>query len=198
MAVHHVTGLCVLEPRTIKVSKDIFMIVDMPYEVVRNEQVEVKVTIHNKHNRKIIADVYMVGVTGICTGVIAGNRSKKTTVIIPSSKQNHASWAIMPVQVGNRHLRFEVHAREFDKNSNSMTLVDSVIKPLNVIAEGVERIRTVGSYILDPQRVVSSSSSIRGGLQREQVRLNTPRDAIPGSVEAVIKINGNIFHFKKP
>lgn len=190
ITLHHVTGLCVLNPREIKVTKDIFLVIDMPYEAVRTEQLEVKVAIHNKHHKKITAEVYLVGVVGICSDTKPNNRSKKVTVSLSPDKQEHVSWAIMPVKVGKYHLRFEIHSRPYDQHSAEMKLVDAVIKPLHVVAEGLERVVTVGSYLLDPGNIVSTSSSPNNNIQRETVRLTTPVDAIPGSVEAVVKVNG--------
>ena len=191
VTLHPSTGLCVLDTRSIKVSKDIFMLVDFPYEAIRTEQLEVKVTIHNKASLRISANVYMVGVNGVCTNARAGERSKKITVNLHPGTQQHVSWAIMPVKVGTFPLRFELHSRPYDRHNDDPTLVDTVIKNIHVSAEGVERIRNVGSYILDPSNILNSGAdSMRNGFQRESVSLAVPSDAIPGSVEALVKIHG--------
>ncbi|CAM1300318.1 c3 (predicted), partial [Pycnogonum litorale] len=68
VSVSKVRGICVADPKELVIHQNVFLDVNLPYSVVRNEEIELKVTIFNYLPQTLPVTVYMYGVKGICTG----------------------------------------------------------------------------------------------------------------------------------
>ncbi|CAJ0922771.1 unnamed protein product [Ranitomeya imitator] len=192
-------GLCVADPAQITVSKDVFIDVQLPYSVIRGEQVEIQVTVYNYQNSKVkaghpqmilsIQGVYQdPQVASLCLWV-------KKSVWVSELKIGHRGKAkdcneefnpemprvftynILPLALGLHTINFTLNVQ-----FNS----EKVVKTLRVVSEGIKMEQSVG-FTLDPL-------GLRGVTKRQQdLPYRIPANTVPKSgINRIFSINGNI------
>ncbi|GFT49548.1 a.superbus venom factor 1 [Nephila pilipes] len=188
-------GICVAEPKSIVSKKKIFLHLNLPYSVVRNEQVEIQATLFNYGGTRISAVVYMYGVKGLCTGVTEGEKSERKRVFVDKQSAVTVTFPVIPLDIGTFNLKVVALTSEGS---------DVIVKPLNVIAEG-QLVEVDYAVKLDPtnqqkrvRRHISSpkfSDSIdeTQKLQFTAINLAVSQDAVPGTESCTITALGDQF-----
>ncbi|XP_067138118.1 complement C3-like, partial [Centruroides vittatus] len=133
-------GMCISEPKEIVSFKNVFIHLNIPYSVVRNEQVEIQATIFNYNSQTIPVTVYMYGVENLCTGVQAGEKSERKKIWVEGNSAGNVGFPVVPL----KDQKFPIHMVALSPVGS-----DVIIKELNVVAEGVVKEEDV-VIILDP------------------------------------------------
>ncbi|XP_033108189.1 complement C3-like [Anneissia japonica] len=194
-------GMCVANPVTLTAFKKIFIQLDVPYSVVRGEQVEIKATLFNYDERKrsIKVAMYLIGTEGICSEAHAGQRSSKKDFEVNPDDSYSVTYPMIPLKVGEFEIRVVAY---------TSVLNDAVTKTLRVIPEGVTRYFTL-SQILDPSGKLNGQPEVNelqesSAIQADQLRnrekrsqtdivdLRLPPDAIEGTAHCKVKFTGKI------
>ncbi|GFY45894.1 a.superbus venom factor 1 [Trichonephila inaurata madagascariensis] len=188
-------GICVSEPKSIVSKKKIFLHLNLPYSVVRNEQVEIQATLFNYGGTRISAVMYMYGVKGLCTGVTEGEKSERKRVFVDKRSATTVTFPVIPLDIGTFNLKVVALTSEGS---------DVIVKPLNVIAEG-QTVEFDYPVKLDPtnqQRRVrkdvsrphfSDTIDESQKLQFTAITLAVSQDAVPGTESCVITAVGDQF-----
>ncbi|XP_054924763.2 complement C3-like [Dermacentor andersoni] len=183
-------GVCVPELREVGVFQPVFLQVTLPYEVVRNEQIEVLATVYNYGNETIRGNVYVYGVEGICAGAQEGERSERRTVSVTANSALSIAFPVVPLREGRFVIKVHVHCPQGE---------DVVEKELNVVPEGVP-VETVFSVPIDPanarKRTVPGASAeryyvLKTSQQSISVDVVSPPDAVPGTMRCSLSLMGN-------
>ncbi|XP_059495590.1 complement C4-like [Stegostoma tigrinum] len=122
-------GFCVAEPKTIKVFKEFFISLRLPYSVKRNEQLEVRAILYNYHHDEIQVKVYMKPVDNLCSPATGRNQERNVTVQAKSAISVYFS--VVPLTIGDIPITVAAYRTGFSKIS------DVVTKKLKVLGEGV-------------------------------------------------------------
>ncbi|XP_074654266.1 A.superbus venom factor 1-like isoform X2 [Tubulanus polymorphus] len=206
-------GLCVTKTKRVKVFKPFFVSVEMPYSVVRNEQIELKATIFNYEDHVIPVNISLHWLSGVCTHARVNGWTPEKKLKIEPHRSASVTFPMIPLTVG----KFNV-----TMHADSPFYSDAINKTLTVIAEGTEKVAVV-SKVLDPsgkmkapvvstvaRRHGSRRSRTRGDINRRVqaddedvfdftnqrqmswVDLSVPKEAVSGSVNAKLTITGTI------
>lgn len=188
-------GMCVAEPQSVVAFQNVFLQLNLPYSVVRNEQVEIQAVVFNYGQQRLPVVVYMYGVKDICSGAQEGEKSERKKIYVDPHSANSVSFPIIPLKTGEYNIRV---------TALSPRGSDVIIKKLNVVAEGSPVEKDI-VLKLDPanqqkrkKRHVETevfSDSIDEGkkLQVTAIKLNIPQDFIPGTESCVISALGDEF-----
>ncbi|XP_028301630.1 A.superbus venom factor 2-like [Gouania willdenowi] len=169
------TGFCVAEPFNVKVWKNLFVDLKLPYSVARNERVEIKAVIHNYGDNDMHVNVVLMKTEGICSVAFKDTHTQEVLVAARSSVA--VPYTIVPVVVGKLHLEVMVVGR-------GRMGGDRIEKSLRVVLDGVQKTH-VWSMMLNP--------SSEGGIQRVRASKPELKSVVPHSVpEAFINIRGNV------
>ncbi|KAG0442310.1 hypothetical protein HPB47_015736, partial [Ixodes persulcatus] len=117
-------GICVAEPAEVTAFRKVFLQVDLPYKVVRNEQVEVLVTVYNYGPDLLYGAVFLHGVPGVCTGARHQLRPDRKPVEVKAQSATSVTFPVIPTLEGKHTIRILV---------NTSQGKDSVEKILNVV-----------------------------------------------------------------
>ncbi|KAH6922249.1 hypothetical protein HPB50_011045 [Hyalomma asiaticum] len=148
-------GVCVPQAKEVRVFQPIFLQVALPYKVVRNEQIEVLVTVYNYGAASLRGNVYIYGVEGLCTGALPGERSERRPVVVDGNSASSVTFPVVPLKEGVFVIKIHV------KSSKGEDIVE---KELNVVPEGVTVEKSV-SVPIDPANVRRRTTrSVRGEL----------------------------------
>ncbi|KAF8771863.1 A.superbus venom factor 1 like protein [Argiope bruennichi] len=176
-------GICVAEPQKIVSFKKVFVQLNLPYSVVKNEQVEIPATVFNYGAKRLSAVVYMYGVKDLCTGTSEGEKSERKRLIIEKHSAATVSFPVIPLKEGT----FDIKVVALTSDGS-----DAIIRKLNVVAEG-EPVEVDIPIILDPsnqqrrqkRHIITStySDSIDPDqkLQITAIPLSVPEDFVPGT-----------------
>ncbi|XP_073415037.1 complement C5 isoform X2 [Dendrobates tinctorius] len=174
-------GLCVADPAQIIVSKDLFIDVQLPYSVIRGEQVEIQVTVYNYQNSKVKGCISVSVSKEIClvSEVKIGHRgkSKDCSEEFKPEMPRVFTYNILPLALGLHPINFTLNVQ-----FNS----EKVVKMLRVVSEGIKMEQSVG-FTLDPL-------GLRGVTKRQQdLPYRIPANTVPKSgINRIFSINGNI------
>ncbi|XP_054924567.1 complement C3-like isoform X2 [Dermacentor andersoni] len=186
-------GVCVPKAQEVRVFQPIFLQVALPYKVVRNEQIEVLVTVYNYGAESLRGNVYIYGVEGLCTGALPGERSERRPVVVEANSASSVTFPVVPLKEGLFTIKIYV------KSSRGEDVVE---KELNVVPEGVTVEKSV-SVPIDPANVRRRRTrSVRGELYQDSldpganlqvISVNTrlPPDAIPDTKTCSLSVIGN-------
>ncbi|KAF7689271.1 hypothetical protein HF521_012624 [Silurus meridionalis] len=147
-------GICVANPYELMVRKDFFIDLKLPYSASVNEQIEIKVVIHN-FNTNPLKKVYveLKETEDICS--MASFKGKyRTTVSVDKQSSNAVSFVIIPLKAGNYNI--EVIAFELGTQ-----MTDGVKKVLKVVTQGILTYTGEVTLILEPDK--------HGGQQRSDI-----------------------------
>ncbi|KAM8972764.1 complement C3-like isoform 2-T2 [Pelodytes ibericus] len=173
------TGICVAPSFNYTVRKQFFLDLRLPYSVVRNEQVEIRVVLYSYINQDVEVLVDLIYNKDICSSSTKENNFRQVvkleaegSVVIP--------FVLVPLKI--EELQVEVKALVRD-----ILYSDGVVKKLKVVPEGIRIAKTIQSVILDPLR------SAKDGLQTfiiDPVPLN---DIVPNSdPETYVSLKGDL------
>ncbi|XP_019632208.1 PREDICTED: ophiophagus venom factor-like [Branchiostoma belcheri] len=191
-------GMCVAKPFRMKSFKKFFIHLQLPYSIIRGEQVAVRATIFNYDQQDLRVNVYLQGVEGVCSGARAGERSERKTLFIKGNDAASVLFPIIPLEVGT----FPIRVLAFSTAAGG----DIVEKSLQVIPEGVER-RLVRSIFVDPKgrardRKREGEEEVAlptehdvdpdNGLQFDVVDVRLPPETIEGSEQCAVSVMGDI------
>nr|BAK64109.1 complement component 3-1 [Hasarius adansoni] len=188
-------GICVAEPQKLVSFKKIFLHLNLPYSVVRNEQVEIQATVFNYGNTKIGAVVYMYGAKDLCSGTQAGEKSERKRLIIEGQSAATVTFPVIPLK-----------AEDFVIKVVALTPAgsDVVQRTLHVVAEGVTKEIDI-PIKLDPtnqQRrqkrhieteLYSDHIDPTQNLQVTAVKLSAPEGFVPGTASCSITALGDMY-----
>ncbi|XP_033124915.1 complement C3-like [Anneissia japonica] len=154
-------GMCVADTGNIRVTKDVFLQLKMPYSIIRGEQTQVQATLFNYGGRETTAHVYMYGREGVCSESLPGKRSEKHELTVPQNDAKTTTFNIIPLDVGT----YEIEIKAFSSISN-----DGIKKNILVVAEGVERYHST-NILIDPTGARDSAAE-DGDAQEDDVPLD--------------------------
>lgn len=188
-------GICVSEPQKLVSFKKIFLHLNLPYSVVRNEQIEIQATVFNYGDQKIGAVVYMYGAKDLCTGTQAGEKSERKRLVIEGQSAASVSFPVVPLK-----------AEDFPIKVVALTPVgsDVIERTLHVVPEGVTKEIDI-PIRLDPtnqQRrqkrhieteLYSDHIDPSQNLQVTAVKLAAPEGFVPGTASCSITALGDMF-----
>uniref|UniRef100_A0A3B4D0B1 NTR domain-containing protein n=1 Tax=Pygocentrus nattereri TaxID=42514 RepID=A0A3B4D0B1_PYGNA len=172
-------GICLSDPVEVRVSQDLSIDVPLPYSMVRGEQIELKGSVYNKRNRDIRYSVTLSASDGVCVfhGTLwtqDGDPHVNKGRIGPQSVAM-VRFYIMALEAGTHELTFTL---------STMSTMDTVVKKLRVVPEGVRKEMWIGGR-LDPQGVYGKSAN------RVELRNSLPLNLVPKStVDRVLTVNG--------
>ncbi|KAG8447546.1 hypothetical protein GDO86_014883, partial [Hymenochirus boettgeri] len=119
-------GLCVADQFQVTAYKDFFLDVQLPYSVVRGEQVQIKATVFNYKNYNVKA-----GLKACYSNTLS------------ATSLTAFSFSFLPLEIG-------LHPINFNLRAESQS--EKVIKILRVVPEGIKKVINA-SVTLDPQGV---------------------------------------------
>ncbi|XP_044162298.1 complement C5 [Bufo gargarizans] len=174
-------GVCVADPLQITVFKNLFLEVQLPYSVIRGEQVEIQVTVYNYQSTTVKGCVRVSVGKEICLvdeskGVRSVGHKGCSTEFQPNVPRSF-TYNILPLELGLHPITFTL-----DVAFNS----EKVVKTLRVVPEGIKMEQSAG-FTLDPQ-------GLRGVMKRQQdLHYKIPANVVPkSSISRIFSINGNI------
>ncbi|CAN7984278.1 unnamed protein product, partial [Ixodes hexagonus] len=183
MSVSPMGGVCVAEPAELTVFQKVFLKVDLPYKVVRNEQLEVVVTVYNYGDSSTFGVVFLHGVPGVCTGARHQLRPDRKPVEVMARSAASVTFPVIPTREGEHTIRVLV-------NTSSGT--DGVEKLLRVVPEGITVEKNI-SIVLDPTNLQRRRARrVKGDFfldvldpesKRQSIKIDTqlPMDAVPNT-----------------
>ncbi|KAM4676078.1 A.superbus venom factor 1-like [Discoglossus pictus] len=151
VSLHESKGLCVSQPHEIKVSKNVFIDLKLPYSVVKNEQVEIQAIVYNQGNTAITAQVVLSRNYYICT--VSKTKENSHTVTIKSLSSVTVPFTILPIKLG-------LHDIEVKATVALSRTSDGVKKKIKVV-EGNIFTQTIKKMTMDP------SNNGKDGVQTE-------------------------------
>ncbi|XP_074067794.1 LOW QUALITY PROTEIN: complement C5 [Macrotis lagotis] len=174
-------GICVADPLQVKVMKDIFLEMHIPYSVVRGEQIQIKGTIYNYKSSDIKYCAYMSVDEGICLAGSSSSHhqgSKQTQCVLKNiggSSIQLVTFTILPLELGLHTINFTL---------NTLHGKEILVKTLRVVPEGIKRESHAG-FTLDPQGVYGSIS------RRKEFQFRIPLDIVPKTnIERTVSVKG--------
>ncbi|XP_075733907.1 A.superbus venom factor 1 isoform X4 [Rhipicephalus microplus] len=135
-------GVCATNPLEILAMKKFYVEVNVPYSVVKNEQINIPATVYNYGHKQVEARMVLLGTNDICSGAKLGKPSAVQKLSIPPGRGRTAIFPVVPLSAGVRH----IHVRASSSNGES----DAVKVELNVRPPGITKTRSF-AVILDPQ-----------------------------------------------
>ncbi|CAN8025253.1 unnamed protein product [Ixodes persulcatus] len=186
-------GICVAEPAEVTAFRKVFLQVDLPYKVVRNEQVEVLVTVYNYGPDLLYGAVFLHGVPGVCTGARHQLRPDRKPVEVKAQSAASVTFPVIPTLEGKHTIRILV---------NTSQGKDSVEKILNVVPEGITVEKNI-SIVLDPtnqqqrksRRVKADffTDALDPKSKRQNIKIDTqlPLEAVPNTGVLSLGVMGN-------
>nr|XP_037283706.1 venom factor-like isoform X2 [Rhipicephalus microplus] len=135
-------GVCATDPLEILAMKKFYVEVNVPYSVVKNEQINIPATVYNYGHKQVEARVVLLGTNDICSGATLGKPSAVQKLSIPPGRGRTAIFPVVPLSAGVRH----IHVRASSRHGES----DAVKVELNVRPPGITKTRSF-AVILNPQ-----------------------------------------------
>ncbi|XP_062938108.1 complement C5 isoform X2 [Cynocephalus volans] len=175
------SGICVADLLKAKVFKDVFLEMNIPYSVVRGEQIQLKGTVYNYRTSGTLFCVKMSAVEGICTsGSPAidhqGTKSSKCVRQKIEGSSNHlVTFTVLPLEIGLHNINFSLET-SFGK--------EILVKTLRVVPEGVKR-ESYAGVTLDPRGIYGAIN------RRKEFPYRIPLDLVPKTkVKRILSVKG--------
>ncbi|XP_072255528.1 venom factor-like isoform X2 [Pyxicephalus adspersus] len=137
-------GICVAKPLEIQAFKSFFIDLRLPYSVVRNEQVGIRAVIYNNENVPLKVRVTLTYNPQFCS-LSTPSRKYSQEITVKKLSSHSVPFVIVPLTVGMHDV--EVMASVFGR-----LMSDGVRKKLKVVPEGVRKVVTLLSEVLEPER----------------------------------------------
>uniref|UniRef100_A0A0B7BJ94 NTR domain-containing protein n=1 Tax=Arion vulgaris TaxID=1028688 RepID=A0A0B7BJ94_9EUPU len=163
-------GLCVAPPLEIATFSSFFVHLDLPYSVIRLEQLEVRATVYNYLNRRLRVNVVLQSTDGVCYSGQPGHRTESVKLEIGPHDAASAYFPLVPLEIGEFPIRV-LAVSSWGR--------DAVEKTLRVQGEGLEKVHTV-SVMLDPsgKRFLRSRSSNHSFYVKNEVKVEEKRQSV--------------------
>ncbi|XP_074529771.1 complement C3-like [Halichoeres trimaculatus] len=170
-------GICVSEPLEVKVRKDFFLDIKVPYSAVQGEQMEVKAILHNFTPGPIIVHVDLLEEQHVCSAASRHGRYRQEVKVGPQSQQS-VPFIISPIKEGE----YTIEVKAAVKDSS---LTDGIRKSLHVVPQGV---------LTKTKMSVSLNPSKNGGRQQEILNSEIPKsNLVPNSpTSTLISVTGRL------
>ncbi|XP_054854466.1 complement C5 [Eublepharis macularius] len=176
-------GLCVADALQVEVVKNLFLSVNVPYSVVRGEQIELRGSLYNYRNLKSKFCTRMSVGEGICLfrGTTRNQRGIQTTScdrhrVIEGSSVALVTFKILPLETG-------LHTVNFTLLSELGS--ETVVKTLRVVPEGIRK-EIYEGRTLDPQGVYGTVN------RQGEFRHRIPPNMVPKTkLDRTVSIKGN-------
>ncbi|XP_059177543.1 complement C3-like [Physella acuta] len=189
------TGLCLAPPLELVTFSSFFVHLDLPYSVIRLEQLEVRATVYNYMNRKLRVNLLMHSVDGICYSSPPGEHTDFIRLEIEPNEAASAYFPIVPLEIGE----FPITVKAFSSWGR-----DAVERILRVEGEGIEKIHTI-SVMLDPSgkrflrhrpsnQTFNVKNEVRVAEKRQSVELDLdlPQEVIPDTDSCTLHAMGDL------
>ncbi|GIY66063.1 complement C3 [Caerostris extrusa] len=188
-------GICVAEPQKIVSFKKIFVQLNLPYSVVRNEQVEIQATVFNYGATRLGALVYMYGVKDLCTGANEGEKSESKRLYVDKQSAATVTFPVIPLKEGS----FDVKVAALTSDGS-----DVILRKLNVVPEGAPvevnipiRLDPTNQQRREKRQITtpeySDSIDPVQKLQITAINLAVPEEFVPGTESCTITALGDQF-----
>ncbi|KAI1886574.1 hypothetical protein AGOR_G00197210 [Albula goreensis] len=171
-------GICVADAYEMKVMKDFFIDLKLPYSAVRNEQVEIKAVLYNYLDYEIKVRVELMETEQVCSAASKKRKYRMPEVWMDPMTSRAVPIVIIPMALGLHSI--EVKAAVYDSSQS-----DGVKKDLLVVAEGVQTKKEITTVVLDPQQ--------HGGVQTQKINAVKLTSRVPGSpAQTHISVTGEL------
>lgn len=184
-------GMCLSQPQEINSSKDMFIKLNIPFSVVRNQPVDIQAIIINNHPQEKSVTVYISVVENFSARVKVEEKTER--IVIKNFSAGKVHLPFVPSKIGDYLIGV---------TASSAGSEDSVVKKLHVAFEGIIE-EDVIEIVLDPTnqrkrrppRVVTDSVSdyINQSIQETIINLQPRRPFLIGSEKFIITTVGNEF-----
>ncbi|XP_058997811.1 complement C5 [Mustela lutreola] len=175
------SGICVADTFKARVFKDVFLEMNIPYSVVRGEQIQLKGTVYNYRMFDIRFCVKMSAVEEICTsGSPAINHqgsspSRCVSQRVEASSSHPVSFTVLPLEAGLHNINFSLET-SLGK--------EILVKTLRVVPEGIKK-ESYAGVTLDPRGIYGVIS------RRKEFPYRVPLDLVPKTkVQRIVSIKG--------
>nr|XP_033805868.1 complement C4-A-like [Geotrypetes seraphini] len=170
-AVHfHDKGICIAEPKTFQTFQDVFLTLRLPYSVKRYEQLQVKAIVYNYQPETIEVTVKMDAVQKICSPALSGKITQQH-VTVPGNSAVPIYFAVIPMGVGE----IPIYVSAW----NSEGPIDSIMRMLNVVSEGILRTTNIQKYLSNGRH--------------ELINLTKPSNMIPDTdAHVLMSLKGDV------
>ncbi|XP_012905015.1 pregnancy zone protein isoform X1 [Mustela putorius furo] len=179
------TGLGLSPIISLQVFQPFFLELTLPYSVVRGEAFTLKVTVFNYLAHCIRVSVQLEAFPDKSANLVKKNED---TPCICGNKQETMSWAVTPKSLGKVNFTATVEALQSQELCGKevprvpeLQQKDTVIKPLLVEPEGIEKEETFNTLLCASETGVS-----------EKLSLKVPSDVVEGSARATYSVLGDI------
>lgn len=195
-------GICISEPVNVRVFREFFIQLDLPYKATRLEMFNVKATVFNyrsgDNDKNKMVNMYIDSVDGICYGEDSGKESPRQTFEIEPGGAHSVRFPMVPTKAGLFSVIVTATVTNF-----GVPQVDQIEKKLFVVDEGIQETRTL-QVCLDPANQTVVCENTPGKIKTQfaailelkeqisQIDLTLPKDAIPGTGSATAYLQGNI------
>ncbi|KAJ8246294.1 hypothetical protein GJAV_G00265970 [Gymnothorax javanicus] len=159
-------GICVSDPFEMKVMKQFFIDLKLPYAAVHNEQLEIKAVLHNYNDEGIMVRVVLMETEHVCSAASKKRKYRAPEVFVDSMSSRAVPFVIIPMALGLQSI--EVKASVYGS-----ILADGVRKDLLVVPHGLRTTQRVKNLVLDP--------SEHGGVQTAYIPAVKLKSQVPGS-----------------
>ncbi|KAM5172490.1 complement C3-like isoform 2-T2 [Mantella aurantiaca] len=174
------SGICVAKPLEMRVRKDFFIDLRLPFSVVRNEQVEIKAVLNSYVDHEVEAVVDMTYNKQMCSAATAEANFRQVVKLEPRGTLV-LPFVIVPLEIADIHIEVKASVKDY-------FYTDGVIKPLKVVPEGIKVLKSIQSVILDPQR-----SADTPGVQVVTINTFPPTDIVPNTdAQTYVSVKGSL------
>nr|XP_048288168.1 complement C5 isoform X1 [Myodes glareolus] len=175
------SGICVADTLKAKVLKDVFLEMNIPYSVVRGEQIQLKGTVYNYRTSGTMFCVRMSAAEGICTsggstGRHQGSKSSRCArQSIEGSSSHLVTFSLLPLEIGLHSINFSLET-SFGR--------EILVKTLRVVPEGIKR-ESYAGVTLDPRGIYGIAN------RRKEFPYRIPLDLVPKTdVKRILSVKG--------
>ncbi|KAK2491692.1 hypothetical protein MC885_014946 [Smutsia gigantea] len=174
------SGICVADTLKAQVFKDVFLEMNIPYSVVRGEQIQLKGTVYNYRTSGMRFCVKMSAVEGICTGSSAtDHQGRKSSKCLPQkiegSSSHWVTFTVLPLEIGLHNINFSLETSVGN---------EILVKTLRVVPEGIRK-ESYAGVTLDPKGIYGIVS------RRKEFPYRIPLDLVPKTkVKRIVSVKG--------
>lgn len=174
------SGICVADTLKAQVFKDVFLEMNIPYSVVRGEQIQLKGTVYNYRTSGMQFCVKMSPVEGICTGSsTTEHRGRKSSKCLPQkiegSSSHWVTFTVLPLEIGLHNINFSLE---------TSVGKEILVKTLRVVPEGIRK-ESYAGITLDPKGIYGIVS------RRKEFPYRVPLDLVPKTkVKRIVSVKG--------
>ncbi|XP_064470894.1 complement C3-like isoform X2 [Ornithodoros turicata] len=134
-------GICVAGPLQVKTAMgNILLDIRVPYSVMKNEHIQLPVTVYNKGKTEANVTVFLHKTPGICTRTSGGSRSDKMNLTVPSGRGITVIFPMAAIETGQA----TIHATATSQG------MDSLMLPLRVELPGLPQTKSK-RVVIDPR-----------------------------------------------